>query len=74
LHIYWCVKEAMYKVYGKKNVSLRTDIFVNKVMHAISGKVNATLTHDGFSESHEVCYERFRDCMLAWTQSPFDEE
>ncbi len=74
LHVYWCVKEALYKVYGKKNVSLRTDIFVNKVHSTSSGTVNATLTHDGIAINREVRYERFRDCMLAWTESPHDEK
>ena len=70
LHIYWCVKEAMYKVHGKKNVSLRTDIFVEKVENIISGKINATLKNENSLEKLEVCYERFNDCILAWTESP----
>jgi phosphopantetheinyl transferase len=74
LHIYWCAKEAMYKVYGKKNVSLRTDIFVNKVSPASSGKVGATLSHNGITVKRDVYYERFRECMLAWTESPNDEK
>ncbi len=68
LHVYWCVKEAMYKVNGKKNVSLKTDIFVENVNNPASGTVKATLIHDGKSLSRNVHYERFGDCMLAWTE------
>ena len=74
LHIYWCVKEAVYKVYGKKNVSLRTDIFVNKVDAAYPGKVKALLSHNETTITCEVHYEKFRDCMLAWTELLTDEK
>lgn len=70
LHIYWCVKEAIYKVYGQKNVSLRRDIFVHKAEHTIPGIAVATLTHNGTTLTREVRYERFRECMLAWTEQP----
>lgn len=68
LHVYWCVKEAMYKVRGRKNVSLKTDIFVEKFGQPDSGTVKATLTHGGKTSSRNVHYERFGDCMLAWTE------
>lgn len=69
LHVYWCVKEALYKVYGKKNVSLRTNIFVHQIENTVSGKVLATLSHEGNTLKRMIAYERFRDCMLAWTEN-----
>lgn len=70
LHVYWCVKEAIYKVYGKKNVSLKTDIFVEHVNNPVTGIVKATLKHEGKFFSRDVRYEQFGDCMLAWTEQP----
>ena len=67
LHVYWCVKEAVYKVSGKKNVSLRTDIFVSTPEETHSGKVIASLRNGDEWTENPVQYERFRDCMLAWT-------
>ncbi|CAN5303338.1 hypothetical protein BH09BAC5_BH09BAC5_24810 [soil metagenome] len=68
LHIYWCVKEAIYKVEGRKNISLKSDIFVEEVSDSVSGSVRATIKHDGTSTSRIVNYEQFENCMLAWTE------
>jgi 4'-phosphopantetheinyl transferase len=67
MHVYWCVKEAIYKVKGRKNVSLKSDIFVETVLNPVSGTVKATLRNDGEIFSKNVSYEQFGDCMLAWT-------
>lgn len=67
MHVYWCVKEAIYKVYGRKNVSLKSDIFVDHVSNPLTGKVKATLKQEGSSFSRFVSYEQFGECMLAWT-------
>jgi 4'-phosphopantetheinyl transferase len=69
LHVYWCVKESLYKAYGKKNISLRSDIFVDSMETIQSGKVTASLTDGDQSFQRPVSYMRFRDCMLAWTES-----
>ncbi|MDQ3108642.1 MAG: 4'-phosphopantetheinyl transferase superfamily protein [Bacteroidota bacterium] len=73
MHVYWCVKEAIYKVEGAKNVSLKSDIFVENVYNPVTGTVKATLTHHGRSLSRNVYYEQFSDCMLAWTEQPANE-
>lgn len=70
MYVYWCVKEAIYKVEGKKNVSLKSDIFVENVINPVTGIVKATLKQDGRSLSRNVYYEQFGDCMLAWTEQP----
>jgi phosphopantetheinyl transferase len=73
MHVYWCVKEAIYKVEGAKNVSLKSDIFVENVYNPVTGTVKATLQHNGRSLSRDVYYEQFGDCMLAWTEQPANE-
>ena len=70
LHVHWAVKEAMYKIYGFKNVSFKTDIFVEEISNTEKGKVNATLIHVGEKISRMVYFERFKDCILAWTEQP----
>lgn len=67
LHVYWCVKEALYKVYGKKNVSLRSNIFVNEAGDSIPGETLATLRHEDVLITRKIRFERFRECMLAWS-------
>ncbi len=72
MYVYWCVKEAIYKVEGAKNVSLKSDIFVEHVLNPVSGSVKATLKHDSRSFSRDVYYEQFGECMLAWTEQPVE--
>jgi phosphopantetheinyl transferase len=69
MHIYWCVKEAIYKVYGRKEVSFRTDIFVDKVTSVPEGKTTASLRVDGEWKKQTVYYRPFRECMMAWVKS-----
>ena len=70
LHVHWAVKEAMYKIYGFKNISFKTDIFVEVISNTEKGKVKATLIHEGEKISRMVHYERFKDGILAWTEQP----
>lgn len=69
MHVYWCVKEAIYKIYGYKEVSFRTDIFVAKVNDVKQGNVSASLRRNDLWEKKLVSYSRFRDCMMAWVKS-----
>jgi phosphopantetheinyl transferase len=73
MHVYWCVKEALYKVEGAKNVSLKSDIFVENVLNPVTGTVKATLKYAGRSLSRHVYYEQFGDYMLAWTEQTGNE-
>ncbi len=68
LHIYWCIKEALYKVQGKKNVSLKSDIFVSKFSNSSSGSTIASIQLDGQKSSKMVNYEKYGDFILAWTE------
>lgn len=45
LCIYWCVKEAVYKQYGKKKISFKDSIFVNP-FDSESDQLTATLTDE----------------------------
>ncbi|HLG02920.1 MAG TPA: 4'-phosphopantetheinyl transferase superfamily protein [Bacteroidia bacterium] len=67
MHIYWSVKEALYKVYGKKNVSLRTNIFVAAFDNVNKGHTRATLQHEHHFLEKQVNYEIANGYVLAWT-------
>ncbi|HTL81578.1 MAG TPA: 4'-phosphopantetheinyl transferase superfamily protein [Bacteroidia bacterium] len=66
LHVYWCVKEAAYKMNGRKNVSMRSDIFVEGLTDISSGKANVTLRSADILHKATANFERRGEYMLAW--------
>lgn len=67
LHAYWCVKEATYKVYGRKGVSLKSNIFVEPFDYAAGGTAFCRLKHEAHSLRCQLQYRRIGEFMLAWT-------
>jgi phosphopantetheinyl transferase len=67
LTIYWCAKETAYKVYGKKNVSLKDHITVEPFALHENGTVKVELHHENVTFDRRLQYERMNDIMLAFT-------
>ncbi|MBI3509225.1 MAG: 4'-phosphopantetheinyl transferase superfamily protein [Bacteroidetes bacterium] len=67
LHAYWCIKEAIYKMNGKKFISMRTDISVPEINIPDHGEVVASVRNGTTIISANVRYEIFREHMLAYT-------
>jgi len=65
-HLYacWCAKEAIYKLNGKRGVSLLNDIRLNPFEYQQRGKIEANLIAD---DSHFTAYfEKFDKYMICW--------
>jgi len=69
LGIYWCGKEALYKVYGKPEVDLRNDIFIHSFDYlcATSGYCKATMTTPENIMEYILWYKKWGDYMLVYT-------
>jgi len=67
LHAYWCLKEATYKVYGRKGVSLKTNIFVHDFTYAPQGEAGCRLEHEGHTLDCRLQYRLLGGFMLAFT-------
>lgn len=67
LYIYWCAKEALYKVYGRKGVSLKDNITVQPFTTAAAGSLQAELRHANFIFETTIRYERCSSYMMAYT-------
>lgn len=65
LCIYWCAKEAVYKAYGGRGLSLGRDIsiepFVKSKQGAIQGKV-------GMNNYYTIQYNFYENYVLAYSQ------
>jgi len=69
LSIYWCGKEALYKVYGRPEVDLRNDIYIHSFEYICntSGYCRASLTCPEIIKEFTLCYKKLGDYMLAYT-------
>jgi 4'-phosphopantetheinyl transferase len=56
----WCIKEALYKLYGKRGVDFRTNLLIWKNEETYSAKINMP---DHESE-HEIHLEKVKDTYL----------
>ena len=67
LAIYWCAKEAVYKMQGQYNVDFAEQIEVERFRPKDDGKLEATFEDkDGYEEEMELEYMTFDDHVLVW--------
>jgi len=67
LYLYWCGKEALYKLHGKPDLDFRNDIHIHPFDYFCNtnhtGK--ATLTIDGCLADYDLYYEKLGEYMVA---------
>ena len=60
----WCSKEVLYKIYGRKQLSLRDDTSINiKSPNLMIGSIHKP----DFNEEYEIHYEEVKDFYLAYS-------
>jgi 4'-phosphopantetheinyl transferase len=68
LYVFWCVKECLYKWYGKKELAFKENIRIINNDLASVGKLNAEINKSSYHKEFEVYYEEFvPDYILAYT-------
>jgi len=67
LYIYWCGKEALYKLNGRADLDFRNDIRIHPIPYlcepGLTGK--ATLMVDGSAKDYDLYYEKTGNYMVA---------
>ncbi len=66
IYVYWCAKEALYKLYGKKNVSLREHIHINPFSYKETGNINGEIISKQFSLHYKLQYFKINNYMLSY--------
>ena len=67
LAIYWCAKEAVYKLVSVYNVDFAEQIEVEDFRPHGEGELEATFIHkDGYEEEYELNYITFDRHVLVW--------
>ncbi len=68
LHLYacWCVKEALYKLNGKKETSFKDNIHLQKFNYYEEGNVFASIDKGEMKRNYKVIYKKFGAYMLGY--------
>lgn len=67
LYIYWCSKEAMYKLDGRRQLDFRKNLFINPFMYSHAGKIHGRIEKGLFHLPLEITFEKIDDYMMAYT-------
>ncbi|MCK4638030.1 MAG: 4'-phosphopantetheinyl transferase superfamily protein [Bacteroidales bacterium] len=66
LYIYWCAKEALYKLYGKRDLNFITNIKIAPFNFEQKGHINGELSGNSNSKKYKLFYEQVNDYMLVY--------
>ncbi len=72
LHAYWCVKEAIYKVYGRKGISLKNNIFVYPLTYTDPGYAVAEITDGAYQLKRHLKFRTVRGLLMACIENNYD--
>lgn len=67
LYVYWCVKESLYKLHGKRNISFVEDILLDPFDYRPKGIAKAKIRVNRIEQEYELHYERINNFMMAYT-------
>lgn len=69
LYACWCAKEAVYKCYGRKEISFLNHIFLQDFDYRDAGTVHATIKTDTVDLDFEVEYLQFNEYMIGYAKA-----
>lgn len=68
LTIYWCAKEAMYKLHGARNITFKENIFVNPFLCCENeGSLNGVIENKGCLHNISLIYKKINEYILVFT-------
>ncbi len=67
LYVYWCAKEALYKLYGKKGLRFIEDLPITPFTYSIQGgMIKGMIRSKDMNREISLCYEKVKDHMLVY--------
>lgn len=66
LHVYWGVKESLYKLYGKRKVDFIRNLKIQPFEYENSGTITGTIAMEHINESHTLQYKKMENYMLVY--------
>ena len=66
LYVYWCAKEALYKLNGKKETSFKDHIYIKPFSYLPFGDLSATIKKSASADDYTVKYKKIDNYMLGY--------
>lgn len=67
--VYWCAKEALYKIYGKRSLSFAGNLQIEPFALGPSGLLNGKVSAPGVEQFVTLAYVIASDFVLVYTRS-----
>jgi len=67
LYVCWGAKEALYKLYGKRNLLFQENIFLEPFVYSGNGIIKGAIKIKNFKQKFNLHYEKIEDYMLVYT-------
>jgi 4'-phosphopantetheinyl transferase len=67
--IYWCAKEAMYKIYGQRGLHFSNQLNIAPFEMSLAGLLKGTITVKEQKQSVDLIYRIERDFVLVYTKT-----
>lgn len=58
LTVFWCAKESLYKLYGKKKLTFKKNILIEPFVYADEGMLVGKISNSSIEESFNLKYEK----------------
>ena len=68
MYIHWCVREAVYKCYGKRQLDFRKHMLLQPINRNLSQQLEVKLVRSNIDYKYLVSIDEIGDYMLAYTQ------
>jgi 4'-phosphopantetheinyl transferase len=69
LTLYWCAKEALYKLFGERNLDFRENIFVDPSFRQDTGIFCGLITIPGFTGKYKLIHRTYGEYFLVYALS-----
>ena len=66
LYIYWCAKEALYKMFDKKNISFKNNIFIEPFIPKDEGTITGKVKTPEVNEKIRLNYFHINNYSIVW--------
>jgi 4'-phosphopantetheinyl transferase len=65
-YLYWCAKEALYKICDKKGINFKNHIIIDPFELDCEGLIYGTVRNENIDERFELSYFRYQDYSIVW--------
>lgn len=66
LYVYWCAKEALYKLHGRKKLDFRSNIMINKINPGQEGSFRGQILFSHTAINYHLHFRKFHDYILVY--------